>query len=137
MLIVDAGPLVAAASTSDRNHARCVDLLGGAPGPLVVPSLVVTEVAYFLADRIGPIAERAFAASLSAGELIAEPVEPPDWDRIAELLQDYEELGLGIVDASVLAACERLGQTALATLDRRHFSVVKPRHCEALALLPE
>ncbi|MCL4286065.1 MAG: PIN domain-containing protein [Thermoleophilia bacterium] len=137
MLIVDAGPLVAAAATGDRNHARSVELLTGAAGPLVVPSLVVTEVSYFLADRIGPAAELAFAESLRAGELLVEPVEPPDWPRIAELLRLYADLELGIVDASVLAACERLGETKLATLDRRHFSVVRPRHCDALALLPE
>jgi predicted nucleic acid-binding protein len=137
MLIVDAGPLVAAAATRDRNHERCVELLTGTPGPLVVPMLVVTEVAYFLADRIGETAERSFAASLRSGELLAEPVEPVDWDRIGELLIQYDDLGLGIVDASVVAACERLGQTELATLDRRHFSVVRPRHCAALTLLPE
>jgi predicted nucleic acid-binding protein len=137
MLIVDAGPLVAAASTRDRHHGRCVELLANAPGPLVVPTLVVTEVAYFLADRIGPNAEAAFAASLRAGELLAEPVEPADWDRIVELLDQYADLDLGIVDASVVAACERLGETELATLDRRHFSVVRPRHCPALRLVPE
>ncbi len=37
---------------------------------------------------------------------------------------------------SVIATCERLGQTELATLDRRHFSIVRPRHCAALTLLP-
>ena len=41
---------------------------------------------------------------------------------------------LGTVDASVVAAAERLGITAIATLDRRHFSVVRPRHVEAFAL---
>jgi predicted nucleic acid-binding protein len=99
-----------------------------------VPQLVVTEVAYFLADRIGATAERAFAKSLGSGELLTEPVEPVDWDRVEELLDEY--LGLGMVDASVIAACERLGQTELATRDRRHFSVVRPRHCPALTLLP-
>lgn len=135
-LILDAGPLVAAASTRDRNHARCVELLTDAPGPLIVPALVVTEVAYFLADRIGPAAERAFASSLQAGELVVEPVEPTDWDRVVELLDQYADLDLGIVDASVVAVCERLDQPALATLDHRHFSVVRPRHRAALSLLP-
>jgi len=69
MLIVAAGPLVAAASRSDRNHLRCVELLTHAPRPLVVPALVVTEVAYFLADRIGVAAERAFATSLRPARL--------------------------------------------------------------------
>jgi len=137
MLVVDAGPLVAAASNRDRNHARCVQLLQNARGPLVVPALVVTEVAYFLADRIGAAAERAFATSLRAGELLVEPVEPADWQRIVALLDEYADLDLGIVDASVVAACERLDQADLATLDRRHFSVVRPRHVPALNLLPE
>lgn len=136
MLIVDAGPLVAAAATSDRNHERCVALLMRAARPLVVPMLVVTEVAYFLADRLGGRAERAFVESLRSGELVTEPVEPGDWDRIAELLHQYTDLGLGVVDASVVAACERLGQAELATLDRRHFSVVRPRHCATFTLLP-
>ena len=137
MLIVDAGPLVAAAATRDRNHQRCVDLLANARRPLVVPVLVVTEVAYFLADRIGPAAEEAFARSLSEGELVAEPVDASDWSRIEELLREYRDLPLGIVDASVVAGCERLGVTTLATLDRRRFSVVRPQHCAALTLVPD
>jgi predicted nucleic acid-binding protein len=137
MLVVDAGPLVAAASTRDRNHERCVELLSHAPRPLVVPALVVTEVAYVLGDRIGPEGERAFARSLREGELFVEPVETADWPRITELLDDYADLPLGIVDASVVATCERLGAVDLATLDRRHFAVVRPRHCEALALHPD
>ena len=136
MLVVDAGPLVAAASTRDRNHERCVALLSDAPGPLVVPALVVTEVAYFLADRVGPSAERLFARSLQEGELEVEPVEPHDWARICELLDEYADLPLGVVDASVVAACERLGVAALATIDRKHFSAVRPRHRDALLLLP-
>ncbi len=136
MLVVDAGPLVAAAATRDRNHERCVELLSHASRPLLVPSLVVTEVAYFLADRIGPHAERAFARSLREGELLIEPVEPADLPRIDDLVSEYADLPLGIVDASVVASCERLGATTLATLDRRHFSVVRPRHCDALTLLP-
>jgi predicted nucleic acid-binding protein len=137
MLVIDAGPLVAAAATRDRNHERCVALLSTAPRPLVVPELVVAEVAYFLADRLGRAAEQAFARSLRDGELHTEPVAPADWARIVELIDDYAELPLGIVDASVLAACERLDVDALATLDRRHFAVIRPRHRDALMLLPE
>jgi predicted nucleic acid-binding protein len=136
MLIVDAGPLYAAAATRDRNHRRSIELLSSAPRPLVVPSLVVTEVAYLLGDRIGPHAEVAFARSLERGELLVEPVLDSDWRRIVELTEQYADLPLGIVDASVVASCERLGATTLATLDRRHFSVVRPRHCDALTLVP-
>jgi predicted nucleic acid-binding protein len=43
---------------------------------------------------------------------------------------------VGTVDASVVATAERLGIVEVATLDRRHFSVVRPRHTEAFRLLP-
>lgn len=110
MLVVDAAPIVTAAATRDRHQAACVSLLASAPRSLVVPAHVVTEVAYFLSDRIGDVAERAFARSLARDELLVEPVELRDWLRIEELLDEYA--------------------------DRRHFSVVRPRHCPALELLP-
>jgi uncharacterized protein len=59
-----------------------------------------------------------------------------DWVRIAELVSEYRDLPLGTVDASVVAAAERLGITSLATLDRRHFGVVRPNHAPGFELLP-
>jgi uncharacterized protein len=137
MLIVNAGPLYAAASRRDRDHETCARLLQEHAGaPLIVPSLVITEVAYLLGDRLGPAAETALARALDAGELIAEAPAPSDWARIGELCARYEDLPLGIVDASVVALAERLGATRIATLDRRHFSAVRPEHVAAFTLLP-
>jgi len=36
----------------------------------------------------------------------------------------------------VIALAERLGATEVATLDRRHFTVVRPQHVSAFTLLP-
>jgi hypothetical protein len=36
----------------------------------------------------------------------------------------------------VIALAERHGATRVATLDKRHFTVVRPRHAPALELLP-
>jgi predicted nucleic acid-binding protein len=136
VLIVDAGPLYAAAASRDQNHARSVGLLTTAARPLLVPALVVAEVCYLLADRIGPHAELAFVRSIAAGELIVEPVLDVDWDRIAELTERYLDLPLGVVDASVVVLAERHGATTIATLDHRHFSVVRPTHAPAFTLVP-
>jgi uncharacterized protein len=136
MLIVDAGPLIAAADTDDPHHVACREMLAGADGPLLVPVLAIAETAYMLGGRLGSGAERRFAAAIQAGELLPEPVETSDWQRITELVGQYADVALGIADASVVAACERLGETKLGTLDRRHFSIIRPRHCPALELLP-
>ncbi|MGQ0623632.1 MAG: type II toxin-antitoxin system VapC family toxin [Sporichthyaceae bacterium] len=136
MLIVDTGPLYAVAARRDVHHQACVDVLTSADRPLVVPALVVTEVAYLLADRIGAAAELAFARSIAAGELVVEPVLDSEWARIAELTEQYLDLPLGVVDASIVALAERLGAGTIASLDRRHFGTVRPRHAPAFTLLP-
>lgn len=55
--------------------------------------------------------------------------------RIAQLVDTYADLGLGGVDASLVAVAERLGVLQIATLDRRHFTVVRPSQTEAFELL--
>jgi predicted nucleic acid-binding protein len=59
-----------------------------------------------------------------------------DYARMAELVLTYGDLPLGTTDASVIAIAERLKVTDVATLDRRHFAVVRPAHVTALTLLP-
>ncbi len=134
-MIVDAGPLYAYVDRDDRHHQVCLDLLETHPGPLLVPTLVITEVVYLLGTRLGVDAEVRFLGDLAAGNLIPEPVAPADWLRVAELVARYADLPLGTVDGSVIAAAERLSIHNVATLDRRHFSVVRPTF-GPLTLLP-
>jgi hypothetical protein len=70
------------------------------------------------------------------GTLIVVDLEPEDYARVRRLVTTYADLALSFVDASVVAIAERLEETTIATLDRRHFSVVKPVHCEAFTLVP-
>jgi predicted nucleic acid-binding protein len=105
-------------------------------GPLIVPQLVVTEVAYLAETRLGVEAEVRFLGDLAVGNLISEPVRAADWIRIAELVALYRDLPLGTVDASVVATAERLGTSEVATLDRRHFTIVRPAHVEAFNIVP-
>ncbi len=132
--IVDSGALVAAANSRDPDHRACADLLRKGREVLVLPALCIAEVCFLIGRRAGPRAEAAFLRSLEKDDVRA-PL-PEDWARMAELVERYEDLPLGGVDASVIALAERLGATRLITLDRRHFSVVRPRHCERFELLP-
>ncbi len=104
--------------------------------PLVLPTLVITEVAYLIGTRLGWQAEVRFLGDLGGGSFPVEPLHASDPVRIAELVAEYRDLPLGTVDASVIATAERLVATEVATLDRRHFSVVRPRHEVAFQLLP-
>lgn len=91
---------------------------------------------YLIASRLGAEVEVRFLGDLAAGDFIVEPVAAGDWLRIAELVARYRDLPLGTFDASVVAAAERLGIGVIATLDRRHFSVVRTANGESLKLVP-
>ncbi|MEE6288466.1 type II toxin-antitoxin system VapC family toxin [Georgenia sunbinii] len=134
--MVDAGPLYAYVDADDAHHAASLELLETHAGPLIVPALVVTEVAYLLATRLGTGPEIRFLGDLASGSFTVEPVAAADWLRIAELVARYRDLPLGTVDASVVATAERLGISEIATVDRRHFTVVRPAHVDAFTLLP-
>ncbi len=97
---------------------------------------VVTEVCQLIERRQGSKAEAAFLSSFRSGLVLAD-VTAEDLDRMSELVEVYADLPLGVVDASVIAVAERHGLTEVATLDRRHFTVVRPRHVDAFTLLPE
>ncbi|HEX5495790.1 MAG TPA: PIN domain-containing protein [Mycobacteriales bacterium] len=136
-MVVDAGPLYAYLDTDDVHHTACLDLLETHPGPLILPTLVITEVTYLLGTRLGVEATVRFLGDLAAGSFVTEPVHPSDWLRIAELVATYRDLPLGTADASVVACAERLGITQVATVDRRHFTIVRPVHTAAFTLLPQ
>ena len=101
-----------------------------------VPVSVLPEVSYLLSTRISPDAEIAFIESVSAGEFVVEPLDDDDIVRTVQLMQQYRDLPLGFVDASVIAMAERLDAHDVLTTDRRHFHVVRPQHVRSLTLVP-
>ena len=136
MIVVDTGPIVALLNDRDDHHRRCRDFLSPHPGPLIVPTTVFTEVCMLVERRRGTRAELAFLDDVRTGLFTLLETASVDLERITELVQTYADLPLGTVDASVVALAERLDLPAVATLDHKHFSVVRPRHVPAFALLP-
>jgi predicted nucleic acid-binding protein len=127
---------VAAIDESDHDHTRCAELLAGARESRVVPAPVLVELDYFLTRSFGPGPMRRVLDDIASGAFVVEALLPADYTRVGELMTMYEDLRVGFVDAAVLAIVERLRQTRLVTLDHRHFATMRPRHTEALELLP-
>ncbi len=98
--------------------------------------MVIAETAYLLTRELGPGAEPALYDAILEGSLTVEPVNSADWRRIRDLVDAYVDMPLGGTDASLVAIAERLGASRIATLDRAHFSVVRPRHCDAFEIVP-
>lgn len=133
-LIVDTGPLLAIVNPSDPEHDRCADLLANTRERRVVTVSVLVEAEYLMRPWQGAFSELLRDFESGGFALLELPLR---WIvRAGELLERYRSLSLGLVDATVLAAAEMLGESKIVTLDHRHFSVVRPAHVDALTLLP-
>ena len=135
MLVVDTSVLLAAADNADPDHEPCLRAIQDA-GPLLTTPLVVAESAYLIGRQLGATAEAGFFRAVAAGEIQVEPIASADAQRIADLIETYADLRLGGTDASLVVLAERLNVTRIATLDHRHFTVVRPSHAAAFELVP-
>lgn len=135
-LILDTGPLYASLDRSDADHAACRALIEAADEPLVIPAPVLVEVDYWIQQRLHPGALVALLVDIEAGAYVVADLEASDYIRVRELCDRYADSDIGFVDAAVLSIVERLNEPKLATLDRRHFGLLRPRHRDSIELLP-
>ena len=136
MVIVDTGILYAMADRDDMWHKRVASYLQTQTDSMVVPVTVLPEACYLLCNYLGQEAERRFILSLLQGEMRVEGITAEDLRQTSNLLHRYADANIGFVDATVVAIAERLKICQILTTDRRHFSLIRPRHCKAFELLP-
>lgn len=136
MLIVDTGVLVAAADRTDPHHDACSQLLTSEMQPLTTTAMVIAETAYLLDRELGPAVEALLYQSIIDEQLHVGALTTEDWQRVRELVLTYADLRLGGTDAGLIALAERHGEHRIATLNHRHFTVVRPAHVDAFTLLP-
>ena len=127
MIVADTGAVLALIDADDGHHERLAAAFREDPSSWVLPWAVLPEVDYLLGAHVGSHAQGAFLADLGRGEWVVDWGGEADLRRANEIATRYRALRLGLVDAAVIAAAERLRATAIATLDLRHFGAVTIR----------
>jgi predicted nucleic acid-binding protein len=90
--------------------------------PAIVPGLVLAEVDWHLRKRREDMVR--LLREVTQGAYAYEAVTLEDVERAAQVDKKFADLGLGIVDASIVAMAERLDVRRILTIDR-DFSVVR------------
>ncbi len=134
-LVVDTSVVYGALDRLDPTHAACASTLSFGV-TVVMPAPVLIEVDWLARSRGRRGAAATLLAAVLDGSTLVANLDETDYARVADLVERYDDLPLSLVDASVIAIAERLEQDTIATLDRRHFSVVRPIHIDAFALVP-
>jgi predicted nucleic acid-binding protein len=136
VLLVDTGVFLAAANRREAQHAACVKVMSTHRDELAATTPAIAESAWLIERRLGAAAEAAFLRLITTGAVHVVDLAADDYERSAALIEQYADLGLGFVDASIVAVAERMRIASLATLNHRDFRAVRPRHVEAFDLLP-
>jgi predicted nucleic acid-binding protein len=98
-----------------------------------VPGLVLAEVDYFLREERE--AMRELMADLERGAFTYAPPELDQLMRAIRIDEQYEDLDLGLVDASIVALAEEIGVRRIATRDVKHFTSVRLQDGTAFELV--
>lgn len=136
-LVLDTSVILAALDPDDDDHRRCAAILENAREPLVVPIPVLTELDHLIARRGKTQAWHGFIQDVAEGAFELHLATPALVFQAAALQARYTDLRIGFVDAAVFLTCVELGEDKVATLDHRHFSVLRTEDGRALRLLPE
>src|SRR6267154_1964703 len=133
--LLDTGFLLAVIDADDSLHAACVAALESETNP-ILPDVVIPELAYLILRELGYPALTKFLRAVATGEMTQVQSAPPDLTRAAELLEKYADNKVDFVDCVIVAVAERLNLTRVLTVDRRHFTVFRPKHCEYFDIAP-
>lgn len=134
--IADTGFLVALVFDNDRYHDSVVDVARTLREPVILPNVALTEISYLLQREQGIRGTVRFLAQLKTMGMQIECPEMTDYARAAEIMSGYADVGLDFVDTVIVAMAERLNVRKVLTVDRRHFSIVRPRHCPYFEIFP-
>ena len=133
--LLDTGFLLAVIDADDDLHEACVAAFQAEVNP-VLPDVVIPELAYLILREMGYPVLIGFLRSLANGELPIVQTTTQDLERAASVLEKYADSRVDFVDSAIVALAERLELTRIMTVDRRHFGLFKPSHCDYFEILP-
>ena len=135
--LIDTGFLFAVFDQKDKHHPGCRKSFEREIVAAILPDIVIPEMAYLILRELNIKTLTEFLRAIANGEYLIERTTESDLKRAAEILEKYNDNNIDLVDSVIVAMAERLQITKILTVDRRHFSIFKPKHCESFTLLPE
>jgi uncharacterized protein len=135
-MIVDTSAILAFFDRDEPDHEALAAMLSQSSEPLVVSPYVIAEVDYLIGTRLGVVAEIAALRELAGGAWDLATIDSSDLARTVPIIERYADHAIGVADASNVVLADRYGTTTVATLDRRHFSVLRPLSGGYFAIVP-
>jgi uncharacterized protein len=135
-VIVDTSALVAYFDANEPDHDAVSRVIDGSDEVLVISPYVIAELDYLVATRVGVDAELEVLQELASGAWELAIFGVPDLDQAASVITKYRDQQIGAADASNVVLADRYQTRTIATLDRRHFTVLRPLKGGRFTIVP-
>ena len=134
--LLDTGFLYALLNSNEARHADVLQAAQFVHGPIYLPKVVTTEVAYLVQRDLGSDALAEFIEMLASESFVLTEPTAADFQRAAAVVRQYRDSRIDFVDAVLVAIAERLNIVRILTVDTRHFRMFRPRHCPGFDIRP-
>jgi len=135
-VIVDTSALLAYLNRGEARHADVRAAIDADPGPFVVSPFVLAELDYLVLTRHGVAAELATLDELASGRWQLVTLELADVRRARDVVARFADEQIGLTDASLIVLADSHRTPVIATLDRRHFSVLRLLDGRPVTIVP-
>lgn len=134
-LICDTSGLLSAHLSDQPHHETSLKALN-AGRFLVVCPLVLCELDYLATRRHGVDVSTSVLAELTNIEYEIPEFSSEDLERALDVMKTYEDLEVGLTDASLVVLANRYKTNEILTLDQRHFRTMRGLDGRPFRLLP-
>lgn len=134
-MVADTSALFAFYDRAATEHEAVRALVDAEDSAIVLSPFVLAELDHLVAARRGARAARVVLRDVAENAYELAEFSTDDVDAATRILAKYEDLGIGLTDASIVVLAERYATNRVLTLDERHFRALRVNR-KAFVVLP-
>jgi predicted nucleic acid-binding protein len=136
LIVVDTSAVFAALDRTQHQYDRVSSFLESSSERLVLSPFVLAELDYLLTRRIGDHAALELLLDVESGAYLLAEIATEDVAASRQVIEQFDDLGIGLADASIVILANRYATNRVLTLDERHFRALRTLDGHPFTLLP-
>lgn len=136
MIVLDTSGLLAWIDATQRLHGDVAAAMTNESPPYLLSPFVLAELDYLVATRVGRNEERALLEEVENNAFDLVTFTNEDVGRARSVMDRFQDLAIGLADASIVVIAEKYRTHDILTLDARHFRTLTGIDRRPFRLLP-
>jgi uncharacterized protein len=117
VILCDTGVLLCLIDRSQPQHSAYINAVAQLEKPLITTWACLAEVMYLAYQQGGWQMQRQISKFLLGNLLAIYDIQSSDYDRLFELMEQYQDRPMDLADATLVLTAEKTGENQILTLD--------------------